>query len=337
MPTHFRSVRHARTAAARGASRAALLVALAGVVACRAPVPSAASLPSGSPPAAARTPLVIGHRGASGHAPEHTFAAWDLAIAQGADYIEQDLQLTRDGVLVVLHDETLDRTARGPAGICTGRVIDRTLAELRQCEVGSWFNERHPERARPEFAGLPIPTLEAVFARYGHRVRYYIETKNPDAAPGMEEALLRLLDRFALREGAVRRREVLIQSFSEASLRRIHAFDPQLPLVQLVPASADTAQLPRALRAMRDYAVGMGPAKQLVTPALIEAARAHCLAVHPYTVNEPAELRALMALGVDGMFTDYPDRLRAMRDTRGDAASVSPRTRCRPVRRPATG
>src|SRR5215210_3526785 len=143
--------------------------------------------------------LNIGHRGASGEAPEHTIAAYDLAIREGADYIEQDLQLTRDGVLVVLHDETLDRTARGPAQNCTGRVDAKTLAQLKTCDVGTWFNEAFPDRARPEYVGLQIPTLEEVFQRYGKRINYYIETKSPETADRMEERLLALLDRYGLR------------------------------------------------------------------------------------------------------------------------------------------
>src|SRR5262245_58786795 len=98
--------------------------------------------------------LNIGHRGASGYAPEHTFAAYDLARALGADYLEQDLQLTSDGVLVVLHDTTLDRTARGLAANCTGLVADKTLAQIKTCDVGTWFNEANPTLARPEYVGL---------------------------------------------------------------------------------------------------------------------------------------------------------------------------------------
>src|SRR5690606_21915603 len=112
--------------------------------------------------------------------------------------IEQDLQMTADGVLLVLHDATLDRTARGPAAVCTGPVIERTLAEVRECDFGSWFNEARPESANEAFVGLHAPTLDEVFARYGDRVRYYIETKNPEEAPGMEEALLALLRRHGL-------------------------------------------------------------------------------------------------------------------------------------------
>src|SRR6185436_18987798 len=87
--------------------------------------------------AAARPVLDIAHRGASGHAPEHTFAAYDRAVKMDADYIEQDLQMTADGVLVVLHDETLDRTTD-----CTGPVKSKTLAEIKQCDAGSWFSAK---------------------------------------------------------------------------------------------------------------------------------------------------------------------------------------------------
>src|ERR671920_453189 len=138
--------------------------------------------------------LNIGHRGASGYAPEHTFASYDLALRMGADYIEQDLQMTKAGVLVVMHDETLDRTARPTAesqpGDCTGLVREKTLAQIKTCDVGSWFNEAYPQYANPDYVGLQIPTLEEVFQRYGKRVNYYIETKNPEADLGMEKKLL---------------------------------------------------------------------------------------------------------------------------------------------------
>lgn len=264
-------------------------------------------------PAAASTPGLpegphnIAHRGASGHAPEHTFASWDLARTMGADYLEQDLQMTADGVLVVLHDDTLDRTARGPAVDCTGSVREKTLQQLRRCEVGSWFNERFPDRARPGYADERIPTLEEVFQRYGTDVRYYIETKQPEEAPGMELALLELLDRYGLTRGAREAGQVLIQSFSPASLRLIHEIDPRLPLVQLL-GSRDHEILP-LLEGIREYAVGIGPGAAGVTPEVMDAAKARGLLVHPYTVNEPSQMRALLELGVDGMFTDHPDRL----------------------------
>jgi glycerophosphoryl diester phosphodiesterase len=231
----------------------------------------------------------------------------------GADYIEQDLQKTRDGVLVVLHDETLDRTARPTAesgpGDCTGLVREKTLAQIKTCDVGSWFNEAYPQYAKPEYVGLRIPTLKEVFQRYGKRVNYYIETKNPESDPGMEEELLRLMDEYGLTRPAAKNWQVLIQSFSPASLQKIHALNPSLPLIQLF---SGTETIQASLDATRTHAVGIGLSKSDVDAALVAAAHTRCLDVHPYTVNESPELRQLVALGVDGMFTNFPDRLEAV-------------------------
>ncbi len=252
--------------------------------------------------------LNIGHRGASGYAPEHTFAAYDLAIEQGADYIEIDLQMTSDGVLVALHDKTLNRTAEAPDGVpnryCRGLVSKKTLEQIKQCEVGSWFS---PEYADPEQFER-IPTLEEIFEEYGTSINYYIETKNPKAAPGMEEELLRLLREYNLIEPAAENWQVLIQSFSAESLLRIHELEPSLPLIQLYWAGTSKT-IQRDLETVSTYAVGIGPYKRDVDAALVAAAHELCLAVHPYTVNTVEEMETLISLGVDGMFTDYPDRL----------------------------
>jgi glycerophosphoryl diester phosphodiesterase len=255
--------------------------------------------------------LAVGHRGASGYAPEHTIASYDLALELGADYIEQDLQLTKDGVLVALHDPTLNRTARGTPQNCTGLVIEKTLAQIKTCDVGSWFNQAFPQAAKPEYIGLTIPTLEEVFERYRHRANYYIETKNPEEAPQMEEKLLALLEKFNLRDNAVKRNQVLIQSFSAASLQKIHSLDAELPLIQLFPG-ASSATIRGTLDQVKTYAVGIGPSQGSVDAALVAAAHARCLDIHPYTVNDPTAMANLVALGVDGMFTNFPDRLNAL-------------------------
>ena len=251
--------------------------------------------------------LNIGHRGASGYAPEHTFAAYDLALEQGADYIEIDLQMTADGVLVALHDKTLNRTADAPEGVperyCRGLVSKKTLEQIKMCDAGSWFS--------PEYAGLEIPTLEEIFQRYGTSVNYYIETKNPKAAPGMEEELVRLLEEYNLIEPAAENWQVLIQSFSAESLLKIHELEPSLPLIQLYWAGTSKT-IQRDLETVSTYAVGIGPYKRDVDAALVAAAHELCLAVHPYTVNTVEEMQALISLGVDGMFTNFPDRLEAV-------------------------
>jgi glycerophosphoryl diester phosphodiesterase len=252
--------------------------------------------------------LNIGHRGASGYAPEHTIPAYDLALEQGADYIEIDLQMTADGVLVAMHDDTLDRTATAPEGVpeeyCTGLVIEKTLEQIKQCDVGSWFS--------PEYAGEQIPTLEEIFQRYGTSVNYYIETKNPEAAPGMEAELLRLMEEYDLIKPAEKRWQVLIQSFSAESLMTIHDMNSELPLIQLYSDTETSESIQRDLDAVSNYAVGIGPSQSDVDAALVKAAHDYCLDVHPYTVNTVEDMEKLIALGVDGMFTNNPDRLEGL-------------------------
>lgn len=261
-------------------------------------------------------PVVIAHRGFSAAAPEHTFAAWDLALEAGADYLEQDLQMTADDVLVVLHDDTLDRTARGEG--CSGPVRERTLDQLGACEVGSWFNERWPDRARPEYAGLSIPTLRQVLARYAGRARFYIETKNPADAPGMEQALVALLDEFGLLDrDADRLPAVIVQSFSPESLLTLGQIAPDLPRVQLLSDDYDAARTLELLPRIAFFAQGIGPWHGNVDAALMAAATARGLLVHPYTVNEDTRMAELLEIGVDGMFTDRPDALRSLIDGQG--------------------
>ena len=247
--------------------------------------------------------VIIAHRGASGHALEHTLPAYDLAIAMGAEYIEQDVLPTADGVLVCIHDDTLDRTARGPAENCTGNVSDKTLAQLKTCDMGSWFNEAYPDRARPEYVGLQIPTLEEVFQRYGQSANYYIEIK-PNTS-SVEQSLLDLIQAYELYEGMVQRRQVLVQSFIPTSLLTMFALDPQVPLVQLYAAGA-IATAPLAA----SYSFGIGPNTAELNALTVQEAHALGLAIHPYTVNSVEDLTATAALCVDGIFTNFPDRYR---------------------------
>jgi glycerophosphoryl diester phosphodiesterase len=294
VPTaHFGRMIPIGSASFVGRPRGAFLVAVRG---CAAPI-AIAGLPLF---AMAQTFTVIAHRGASGYAPEHTMAAYDLAIEMGAHFLEPDLQMTRDGVLIVLHDGTLDRTARGPADKCTGPVSEKSLDDLRSCEVSSWW-EGHDSADAVE----KIPTLDDVLSRYGQSARYMIETKRPEEAPGMEEALLRALSKHGLRPTSRSDHRVMVQSFSRASLQRMSQLDPAMPLVQLVGRD----RVLDDLAAVANYAVGIGPASSDVTAGLVAEAHRQGLLVFPYTVNEEAEMVALIALGVDGVFSNYPDRL----------------------------
>ncbi|WFA05203.1 MULTISPECIES: glycerophosphodiester phosphodiesterase [Bacillus] len=248
--------------------------------------------------------LNVAHRGASGHAPEHTLLAYELGQKMKGDYIEIDLQMTKDGELVAMHDETLDRTTNG-----TGYVKDYTLEEIKKLDAGSWFNEKYPELAKPVYAGLKVPTLEEVIQRFGKSARYYIETKSPEVYDHMEEKLLDILDQYKLTGPNLRSSKVIIQSFSPESLKIIHQANPNIPLVQLLwydkPASITDAEL----EAYQSYSVGLGMNYDRIDQAYVQKVRSHGLLIHPYTVNEKEDMKRLLDWGVTGMFTNFPDRL----------------------------
>ena len=263
-------------------------------------------------------PAVIAHRGASGYAPEHTLASYERALQFGADYIEVDLQMTTDDELIALHDETLERTtdagevfpAREPwmAGAFT-------LEEVKQLDAGSWYGE--------EYAGQEVPTLQEVIDLVGDEADLYIETKSPEVYPGMEERLLEVLAENDLGgdEG------VILQSFSDESLQILREQDGDIPLVQLyspdMQAEQDEAGWEETLDEVAGYADGFGPDKDLVTPELVAAAHERDLIVHPYTVNERADMLEMLNAGVDGLFTDLPDQLISVLQTRADSQQVS--------------
>ena len=155
-------------------------------------------------------PLVVAHRGASGYAPENTFASFALGLEQGADLLELDVHLSRDGEPVVIHDEALDRTTDG-----RGLVVEHTVAELRQFDAGAWFG--------PQFAGQRIPTLDEVLAWARGRICLALEIKNaPSFYPGIEAKIAALLDRHDML------RRTLVISFDHPALRRLGGLAPGL-------------------------------------------------------------------------------------------------------------
>ena len=234
--------------------------------------------------------LVIAHRGASGHAPENTLAAFKRAIALGAAFIETDLQLSRDSRFVAIHDDTVNRTTNGQ-----GKVHDLSLADLRRLDAGSWFGS--------EFAGERIPTLEEIleFSKK-YDVVFYLELK-PSGSWGGEHALI-----GALRESGEIARTVVI-SFDAGILGALRRIEPTLMTGLLFDGQIDKP-LERAVEiGARQLAVR----SDLVTPALLTEARKKDLQVVCWTVNQPAHMRLLIEAGVDGIMSDYPDRLVASR------------------------
>ena len=284
---------------------------------------------TGDPPA----PLLVAHRGASGYAPEHTIPAYELAIEQGADIIEPDLQVTSDGRLIALHDLTLERTTnvrevfpdRFREEMDRGQVVRRwyandfTLEEIRRLDAGSWFGQR--------FAGARVPTLAEVIEVARGRAGIFPETKAPEVygerGHDMERLLLAELRAYGLdRQGADPATPVYLQSFSPESLRVLrHDLGVDLHLTFLLSGGSEAAEwlTPEGLARVRDFADGIGPSKSilLARPDVVSRAHEAGLTVIPYTFRADDSGRfptaaAEMAfflydLGVDGLFTNEPD------------------------------
>ena len=292
---------------------------------------AAAVLASGAMTAQSTRKILVAHRGASAYAPEHTLRAYRLAIEQGADYVEQDLQISKDGVLVCLHDLTLDRTTNVdevfPDRASTtndGRkawyVSDFTLAELKRLDAGSWF--------KPEFAGERIATFQEAIDTIRGKAGLYPETKTPEVYGSRGFDMVKLLVDQLKKNGLDRpnadpKTPVVIQSFSPESLRNLRAAGLTLPLTLLVSdldAGRERWLNDAGLKEARTFATGLGPAKALLTADPTLTARAHALGltVTPYTYRSTAPVRgmtvkdemadALYRIGVDALFTDNPDQ-----------------------------
>ncbi|WP_449603375.1 glycerophosphodiester phosphodiesterase [Paenibacillus sp. Marseille-Q9583] len=240
----------------------------------------------------------IAHRGASGYAPENTIPAFELAIDMETDYIELDIQLTKDRVPVVIHDETINRTTNG-----TGYVKNYTLEQLSKLDAGSWFNEQYPMFARDQYAGLRIPPLEEVFERFGKEVDYMIEIKDPALNPNIETILNEQIEKYNLSD------HVSVHSFSKASLRKLHSINPEIPLYQIVWYNIPVYKVPESfINRVKTYAVGISPNFQRINSSYVAQVKNSGLKVFPYTVNYQVNMDNAVVWGVDGVHTNFPDR-----------------------------
>jgi glycerophosphoryl diester phosphodiesterase len=258
----------------------------------------------------AMTIQVVGHRGASGYAPETTIASYQMAIQMGADFVETDVHRSRDGVWVAIHDADVSRTTNGK-----GFVADHTLAELKALDAGSWFNKAFPEKAQPDYIGLRVPALQEVMEVVQEtNAGLFIEIKEPESyqqsadscqpsavshQPDIESALLSLI-----RSSRMKNR-IRVLSFSAESLRKIKELDASVPTVFLVAKPNDNP-----VRTTMDVpADELGILHTLATPALVEEAHRSGLLISVWTVDHPEDMKRMMALGVDRITTNYPDRL----------------------------
>lgn len=285
-----------------------LLVALAvyGVlVVASQPMPEHAFF---GPPAQGSV-LVIAHQGGDGLRPSNTLAAFTHAAELGVDVLEMDIHSTSDGVLVVIHDDTIDRTTDG-----SGRVQDYTFAELQQFDAGYDWPTLAEEAGRTDRPyrgqGITIPSLEEVLQAFpDYRMNIEIKQREPSiAAP-----LCAMLRAYELTDQA------LVASFHPQSIDEFRAACPEVPTSGVEPEIRlfyvlNTLTLSAAFQPgmyafqVPEYAGGL----QVVTPGFVQGAAAHNIDVHVWTVNTPEDMQRMLDIGVQGIITDYPDRLLAL-------------------------
>jgi len=228
--------------------------------------------------------LVIAHRGASGYRPENTLNAYALAVEQRADMIEIDLHRTLDDVTVIAHDDDLVRLGG------KGRIADCPAVEIRSLDAGD---------------GQVVPTLEEVLDEFGQQIPFNLEIKSGAGSDyaGIEAASLAAVESRDLLD------RTLFSSFSDVVLARLRALSPQARIALLVQPRYANQDVERALKL---GAEALNPWTGLVDAELIARAHGAGLAVHTFTVNTSDDMRRMLDLGVDGIFTNYPDRLRLL-------------------------
>ncbi len=269
----------------------------------------------------------IAHRGASAYAPEHTLAAYRLALTMKANFVEPDLQVTKDGVLICMHDTSLERTtnvkkvfpdrSREVKGKNQWLVADFTLAEIKQLDAGSWFHGR--------FEGEKVPTLQEMIDVVRGQAGIIPETKSPESYEqhglAMEKLLMELLKKNGLdKKGADPKTPVVIQSFSLSSLQKMRKeLQCELPLLLLYTRAEKDTFSPENLKKLKLEVDGVGPSKSIVLqyPEMVKACHSAGLPVTIYTCRSrntekmsevKNEMQQFLNLGVDAIFTDNPDQ-----------------------------
>jgi glycerophosphoryl diester phosphodiesterase len=256
-------------------------------------------------------PIVFGHRGASGEAPENTRVAFERALAQGAAILETDVHVTRDGEVVIAHDPDVARNTEG-----SGRIAELRLAELQRLDAGYRFSadggRTHPWRGR----GVRIPSLREVFEALPG-VRLNIEVKAND--PRLVAGVVRLVAEHGRAERtllAAAEDETLAAVRAELARQGVRtalgaSVGDVLGYVRAALGQGEPPREPMALQIPPSFS-----GEPLVTARLVEYAHAHDVQVHVWTINDEPEMERLLDLGVDGVMSDFPARLRAVVDAR---------------------
>jgi glycerophosphoryl diester phosphodiesterase len=230
--------------------------------------------------------MCIAHRGASSYEPENTLAAFDLALHMGVGHIELDVHCSSDGHVVVMHDDTVDRTTDGH-----GPVADYSLAELRRLDAGAWFGTA--------FAGQRVPTFADVLARYRGRVHVHTEIKGRTAH--LAQRTVDLVRQFNMTA------QVTMTSFQQVPLQEVRTYAPELPTGWLVREINEAI----ITQARRMGLTQLCPLAQTVTPALVRHLHAQGFVVRAWGVANEALMHQVVDAGADGMTVNFPDRLMA--------------------------
>ncbi|MGM0882869.1 MAG: glycerophosphodiester phosphodiesterase [Bacillota bacterium] len=255
-------------------------------------------------PYKAEGPMILAHRGASGYAPENTMAAFKLAERLGADFIELDVRMSKDGGLVVIHDKTVDRTTNK-----AGFVHDYTLRELQGMDAGSFYDKA--------YAHERLLSLEEVMYTFAGRIGILIEIKDPQLYPGIEEKLAKMVRRYELiqdiagigvsdSEGAAGiAAGIIIQSFDFESMRRMHTLLPDIPVAVLIHADQHPLT-DKKLDKLASYASSINISHDLLNEELVREIHDRNRKVMAWTIRNDQDMERMRKLGVDGIITDYP-------------------------------
>lgn len=260
--------------------------------------------------------IVLAHRGGRGLWPESTLYAFEQAAKMNVDVLEMDIHSTADGVLVISHDEIIDHITNG-----SGPIQSFTLAELKKFDAGyNWTNDEgrtYPFRGR----GITIPTLEEVFTTLPH-IRVAIDIKQQE--PPIAVPFCKMIREFGMT------RKVLVSSFHAAVLREFRKECPDVATTSTKPEATlfyglnkvflgNLYQAPFEAMAVSEYAeVPILGELHVVTPDFIATAHKLNIKIQVWTVNEPEDMQRLLNIGVDGIFTDYPDRLLTLLGRNGE-------------------
>ena len=232
-------------------------------------------------------PLKIGHRGASGYCPENTMASYHKAIEMGVDVLEVDIHLSKDGVLVVHHDPTLERTTNGK-----GNLRDYSADELLKLDAGSWFH--------PDFKNERIPLLSEVLEAFSTiDVGILIEIKHPSLYPGIERKLAEELQK----KPAMGEKKIMVHSFDMSSMKHFHELLPNIPVGVLLNRRISDQKL----KEISKFATFANPKQTLLTPNLKTRIQSHGLKVFTWTVNNKKQMHSLKKMELDGIISDFPD------------------------------